>query len=68
MKAPRIAYSPLWTELFDGIMDVVLGKKSPTQMWEALADDSRGEEIPMFREWYLGMWKGNEAGWGAAPR
>ena len=68
MKAPRIAYSPLWTELFDGIMDVVLGQKAPAQMWEALADDSRGEEIPMFREWYLGMWKGNEAGWGAAPR
>ena len=67
-KAPRIAYSPLWTELFDGIMDVVLGQKAPTRMWEALADDSRGEEIPMFREWYLGMWKGNEAGWGAAPR
>ncbi len=64
----RIAYSPLWTELFDGILDVVLGKTPPLQMWQSLGDDSRGVEVPMFREWYLGMWKGNEAGWGPAPR
>lgn len=64
----RIAYSPLWTELFAGILDVVIGKTPPMQMWQALSDDSRGEEVPMFREWYLGMWKGNEAGWGPAPR
>lgn len=64
----RVAYSPLWTQLFAGILDVAIGKAPPMQMWEALADDSRGEEIPMFREWYLGMWKGNEANWGPAPR
>lgn len=63
-----VAYSPLWTELFDGILDVVTGNKTPSQMWEAVSDDSRGEEIPMFREWFRGMWKGNEAGWGPAPR
>lgn len=63
----RVAYSPLWTELFAGILDVVVGKTSPQQMWESLADDSRGEEIPMFRAWFLGMWKGNEAHWGPAP-
>ena len=68
MKAARIAYSPLWTELFDGIIDVATGKTPPAHMWEVLADDSRGEEIPMFREWFLGMWKGSEASWGAAPR
>lgn len=64
----RIAYSPLWTELFAGILDVVVGTSTPQQMWQALSDDSRGEEVPMFREWYLGMWKGNEAGWGPPPR
>lgn len=63
----RIAYSPLWTELFDGIMDVVTGKVAPLAMWESMADDSRGEEMEMFRKWYLGMWKGNEASWGPAP-
>ena len=64
----RVAYSPLWTELFDGILDVAMGKVEPRRMWEALADDGRGEEIPMFREWFLGMWKGNEQAWGPAPR
>lgn len=63
----RIAYSPLWTELFDGIMDVVTGKVTPQAMWQSMADDTRGEEIEMFRKWYLGMWKGNEGTWGPAP-
>lgn len=64
----RIAYSPLWTELFDGILDVVSGQRAPESLWEGLSDDTRGEEIPMFREWFLGMWKGNESAWGPAPR
>ena len=64
----RVAYSPLWTELFAGLLDVATGKSPPQRMWETLADDSRGEEIPMFRAWYLGMWIGNEASWGPAPR
>jgi SAM-dependent methyltransferase len=65
--AERIAYSPLWTELFDGMMDVVTGQRTPISMWEAMADDSRGEEMEMFRKWYLGMWKANVATWGPAP-
>ena len=64
----RVAYSPLWTELFDGILDVATGQRDPKALWETLVDDARGEEIPMFREWFLGMWKGNEAAWGSAPR
>jgi len=66
--AARIAYSPLWTEMFDGLLDVATGKVAPEVMWKVLADDARGEEIPMFREWFRGMWKGNEANWGPAPR
>jgi SAM-dependent methyltransferase len=64
----RVAYSPLWTELFDGILSVATGNLAPGAYWETLADDARGEEIPMFREWFLGLWKGNEQAWGAAPR
>jgi ubiquinone/menaquinone biosynthesis C-methylase UbiE len=64
----RVAYSPLWTELFAGILDVATGKTPPMELWDSLANDDRGEEIPMFREWYLGMWKGSEATWGPAPR
>ncbi|MGB0133181.1 class I SAM-dependent methyltransferase [Dokdonella sp.] len=64
----RVAYSPLWTELFDAIINVATGKLAPEVLWKDLADDSRGEEIPMFREWFLGLWKGNEQTWGKAPR
>ena len=66
-RAPRIAYTPLWTELFDSIMDVVTGKTTPLACWEAMADDNRGEEMEMFRMWYLGMWKASESVWGPAP-
>lgn len=67
-QTARIAYSPLWTELFDGILDVVTGRIPPVLMWQSLGDDSRGEEVPMFREWFLGMWKANETAWGPVPR
>ncbi len=30
----RVAYSPLWTQLFAGILDVAIGKTPPMQMWE----------------------------------
>lgn len=66
-RAPRIAYTPLWTELFDGIMDVVTGKMAPLARWETMQDDSRGVEMEMFRKWYLGMWKASEDVWGPAP-
>ena len=65
--AARVAYTPLWTELFDGLLEVVSGRRSPQAMWDALADDSRGDEVPMFRAWYHGLWKSNEASLGPAP-
>ena len=65
--AARVAYTPLWTELFDGMLEVASGKRTPQAMWEALADDARGDEVPMFRAWYHGLWKNNEASLGPAP-
>ena len=65
--AARVAYTPLWTELFDGVLDVAAGKQTPQAMWAALDDDSRGDEVPMFRAWYHGLWKSSEATLGPAP-
>lgn len=65
--ADRVAYTPLWTELFAGVLDVATGKQTPQAMWAALADDSRGDEVPMFRAWYHGLWKSSEATLGPAP-
>ena len=66
-RADRIAYSPLWTELFDRMVDVARRGLPPKAMLEGLGDDSRGEEIPMFRTWVLELWRLNEAEWGPPP-
>ena len=46
----------------------VTGEGLPPQvMLDALGDDTRGEEIPMFRTWYRELWQHNEAHWGPLP-
>lgn len=67
-NASRIAYSPLWTELFDySIRSQIEGTMTLTQALEAMQDDSRGEEIPMFRAAFLDVWRYNEQAWGPIP-
>ncbi|HEY6940659.1 class I SAM-dependent methyltransferase [Dokdonella sp.] len=65
--AGRIAYTPLWTELFDAMIRVTGEGLHPQAMIDALGDDSRGEEIAMFRVWYRELWRHNEAHWGPLP-
>jgi len=66
-KADRIAYTPLWTELFDRMIEVAHAGVPPQSMLDGLGDDSRGEEIPMFRTWFLDLWRHNQAHWGPPP-
>lgn len=65
--AARIAYTPLWTELFDAIIRVTGEGLPPQAMVEAVGDEARGEEIAMFRTWYRALWRHNEAHWGPPP-
>jgi len=65
--AARIAYTPLWTELFDAMIRVTGEGLSPQAMLDALGDDARGEEIAMFRVWYRELWRFNEQHWGPLP-
>lgn len=65
--AVRIAYTPLWTELFDAMIRVTGEGLPPSVMLDALGEDSRGEEIAMFRVWYRELWRHNEAHWGPLP-
>lgn len=65
--AARIAYTPLWTELFDAMIRVTGEGLPPKVMLDALGDDARGEEIAMFRVWYRELWRHNEAHWGPLP-
>ncbi len=65
--APRIAYTPLWTELFDGILKVLTEGLPAQAFLDTMSDASRGDEVPMFRAWFLEMWRSNESQWGPAP-
>jgi len=66
-RRDRIAYTPLWTELFDRMLAVAHSGAPPQTMLDGLGDDSRGEEIPMFRTWFLDLWRHNQAHWGPPP-
>jgi ubiquinone/menaquinone biosynthesis C-methylase UbiE len=66
-REPSIAYTPLWTELFDRMIQVAHAGAKPETLLEGLGDDARGEEIPMFRTWFLDLWRHNQAHWGPPP-
>jgi SAM-dependent methyltransferase len=67
VAAARIAYTPLWMELFDSMVRMIGEGLPPQSMLDALGDDSRGEEVPMFRAWLRGFWLHNEEHWGPLP-
>ena len=55
-NAARIVYTPLWTELFSTMMQVLAeGTMSPEAGLRVLSEDARGEEIKMFRAVYGDM-------------
>ncbi|HEY6892665.1 MAG TPA: class I SAM-dependent methyltransferase [Rhodanobacteraceae bacterium] len=62
-----IAYTPLWTELFDRMIQVAHAGANPATLLDGLDDDARGEEIAMFRSWFLDLWRHNEKHWGPLP-
>ena len=66
-QAQQIAYTPLWTELFDTLIKVTTEGMSPQTALDMMADASRGEEVPMFRAWFLELWRANEQHLGKAP-
>jgi SAM-dependent methyltransferase len=66
-QATQIAYTPLWTELFDTLIKVTTEGLSPHTALAMMDDASRGEEVPMFRAWFLELWRANAQHWGQAP-
>lgn len=67
-QAMRIAYTPLWTELFDTLIKVTTEGMSPHAALATMDDVSPGDEMPMFRAWFIELWRANEANWGPAPK
>jgi len=66
-QSDHIVYSPLWTALFNKMIDVTVGMATPGEIWHLLSDDNQGKEIPMFRAWFLGMWRNLQTHWGPLP-
>ncbi len=67
-NAAKIAYSALWTELFDDMIKVQSeGTLTPHAALEKLRDDSRGGEIALFRAAFVELWRHHEAAWGPLP-
>jgi SAM-dependent methyltransferase len=67
--AARIAYPPLWTEMFDNMIRVQSeGTLTPHEALAALRDDSRGEEIGLFRAAFVELWRHHEEAWGPLPQ
>jgi SAM-dependent methyltransferase len=65
--AEEIAYTPLWTELFDNTLDVLLEGRHPLAMIADLEHDTRGPEVAMYRAWLRALWKENPQTWAGAP-
>jgi SAM-dependent methyltransferase len=65
--AAEIAYTPLWTELFDNTLVVLLEGRHPLAMIADLDRDTRGPETAMFRAWLGALWRENRQAWAGAP-
>ena len=63
----QIAYTPLWTELFDHTLDVLLEGRHPLAMIADLEHDTRGPEIEMYRAWLRALWHENPQTWAGIP-
>ena len=65
--AAEIAYTPLWTELFDNTLDVLLEGRHPLAMIADLEHDTRGPEVAMYTAWLRALWRENPQAWAGAP-
>ncbi|MGR6035612.1 MAG: class I SAM-dependent methyltransferase [Candidatus Nitrosoglobus sp.] len=66
-KEDKIAYSPLFSELFDGLLEVVSGSKHPKDYLEFLDTKALSEEVSMYRRYLLAFWSSKENLWGPLP-
>jgi ubiquinone/menaquinone biosynthesis C-methylase UbiE len=62
-----IAYSPLFSELFDQTVDIIYGQLHPRDAIAFLDEHVGGDEETLYRPFILGLWKSNTAQWGDVP-
>ncbi|BAW79538.1 hypothetical conserved protein [Candidatus Nitrosoglobus terrae] len=64
-KEHKIAYSPLFSTLFDRLLDVVSGLTHPKEYLAFLDAQEASEENSMYRRYLLALWSSKEDLWGA---
>ena len=60
----EIAYSKLFTELFDRTVVVTYGRMHPREALEYLADHPDTMEEQLYRPYLQGLWQANTSHWG----
>ena len=60
----QIAYSPLFTELFDRTVDITYGQLHPREAIKFLDQHAGSSEDTLFRPFITGLWESNTAQWG----
>src|SRR5699024_7614124 len=64
-RQDKIAYSPLFSELFDGLLEVVSGSKHPRDYLAFLDTKALDEEVIMYRRYLLALWSSKKSLWGS---
>jgi SAM-dependent methyltransferase len=65
---PEIAFSPLWSQLFSSLLDVLSGQKKAGDFWQELNNLGFALEAGPYRQYFLGLWKTRQHEWGPIPQ
>lgn len=66
-KQDKIAYSPLFSRLFEGLLEVVSGTRHPGDYLGILDAQASCEEVSMYQRYLLALWSAKESLWGPLP-
>jgi SAM-dependent methyltransferase len=62
-----VAFSPLWSQLFGSLLEVLSGQKGAGDFWQELNDLGSAREAGPYRRHFLALWKMRQQEWGIAP-
>lgn len=63
----HIAFTPLWSQLFGELDEVLAGRKKPVDFWKELSDLRETPEAAPYRQYFLALWKTRRQQWGIPP-
>jgi SAM-dependent methyltransferase len=64
----KVVFTPLWSWLFGGLLEVLAGDKKPADFWRTLSDLATAPEAQPYRQYFLALWKARQKEWGAVPQ